>query len=166
MNYYAIILLVLMTALLGCDKNMDSKDIIPKEKSISNTKLGILPKLISIPKKPISVLWKLDESKSTNRGQLLALLKFTDDDQKYILSKSKEFEKNQNDTISKEVFENWLPDDAKTGIITKIKGDLYELTDIYALQPNLFTNTEVSPYVNGAITPLSSGYILISLYAM
>jgi hypothetical protein len=43
---------------------------------------------------------------------------------------------------------------------------MYELSGVMALKPDLFTRTDLSPYVNGSVTPLSGGYILVSLYAL
>ena len=129
-----------------------------------HTEVGILNKLISIPAEPITVKWEINESKET--GSLRALLKFKDEDKLHILKNSASFDKLENDTLDSESCEQWLPEDAKVGIETKKNGSAYTLIDVIAIQPNLFTQTELSPYVNGSITPLSGGYILVSLYSM
>lgn len=63
-------------------------------------------------------------------------------------------------------YETWLPAESKESLKTELVNGSYELKNILALQPGLFAQTELSPYVNGSITPLSGGYILVSLYSM
>jgi hypothetical protein len=93
-------------------------------------------------------------------------LEFSASDKVYILENSPQFDSISNDRISAEFYDTWLPDRAKNGIKKKAVHNMYELSGIVALKADLFTKTDLSPYVNGSITPLSGGYILVSLYAL
>lgn len=158
-KYLVFILLILS----GCDSSVSTTE--PMNITV-HEELGILPKLISLPKQPLSVKWQVDESSKTNTGSLRALLEFSSEDKASILENSPEFDSKSNDRINAEFYDTWLPDSAKANIQTQAVGDMYELSGIMPLKADLFTSAELSPYVNGSITPLSGGYILISLYAM
>lgn len=156
--------LIIILLIFGCEKEMT---VAKEEKTIQiHTEMGVLDKLISLPKKPIAVKWSIDESSSQGSGNLTVLLEFTETDKKYLVENSKAFEKERNDKIDVDFYNNWLPEEAKKSIKTKTINGNYELIDIKALQPNLFNKTELSPYVNGSITPLNHGFILLSLYSM
>ena len=145
-----------------------------------HTELGLLPKLISLPRQPVSVIWRLTEDHERNQGCLSAVLKFKKSDYEYILGNSRPFEKKDNAKILSEVYDKWLPDDAKAGIEIKPTGDVYEIIgttpkltgELYvvigvsSLQPNLFADAERSPYIMGEITPLKNDFIYVELASM
>ncbi len=158
-KYLVFVLLILS----GCDSVVSTTEPM---NIIVHEEMGILPKLISLPKQPISVKWQVDESSERNTGSLRALLEFSATDKAAILANSPEFDSKSNDRINAEFYDTWLPDSAKTNIQKQSVGDMYELSGIMPLKADLFTSAELSPYVNGSITPLSGGYILISLYAI
>jgi hypothetical protein len=158
MSRWFFILCVLLFS--GCDNTAEPT------RPIVHDELGILPKLISLPKQPISVKWQLDESPEKNTGSLRALLEFSPQDKVFILENSPKFDSKQNDRISIELFDAWLPERAKDSIEARLVDGMYELSGVMALKPDLFTRTDLSPYVNGSVTPLSGGYILVSLYAL
>jgi len=158
------VLLLTSLILIGCDNKMPASS---EQSTIQiHTEVGILNKLISIPAEPLSVKWEINESKERGTGSLRALLEFNEQDKQDILQKSTEFENKTNDRIDAAFFDTWLPAESKEGIETELVSGSYLLKDTFALQPDLFTQTELSPYVNGSITPLSGGYILIALYSM
>jgi len=167
-NTIRLKLFVLLIALLifGCDEKMTVSTQQNTNLNQIHTDIGILNKLISLPKEPISVRWELDESPERDNGSLNVLLEFTNTDKKFILNNSDSFEKQQNDLINTVFYQNWLPEKSKKGIRTKAIKNNYELLNVIPLQPNLFNKTDLSPYVNGSITPLSNGFIFLSLYAM
>lgn len=157
------IILIALLSLAGCDNKMNSKS--EAEKVTISYEMGLLPRLMSIPGKPVSVKWELDESRE-NAGNLVALLEYSTADKQNIITNSNKVENPSSDRIDAEFYDNWLPEEAKKGIETnKIEG-VYELKGVIPLLPNLFTQTELSPYVNGSVTPLAGGYILVALYAM
>ncbi len=159
---YSLLLLTLI--LFGCDNKMPSSaEQFNKEIHIE---IGILDKLISLPAEPLSVKWDIDESKQSGNGSIRALLEFSEQDKKSILDKSSAFENKSNDRIDSVFFDTWLPAKAKEGIQVKKVKAVYELDGVMALKPDLFTQTKLSPYVNGSITPLAGGFILVSLYSM
>lgn len=158
-KYLVFILLILS----GCDNTVSTTEPM---KLTSHDEIGILPKLISLPKEPLSVKWQVDESSENNTGSLRALLEFSAKDKATILENSPEFDSKSNDRINAEFYDTWLPDSAKANIKTQPVDDMYELSGIMSLRADLFSKAELSPYVNGSITPLSGGYILVSLYAM
>ena len=131
-----------------------------------HTEIGVLNKLISLPTEPLSVKWDIEESKQSGNGSIRALLEFSKQDKQSILNKSSGFDNKSNDRIDEVFFDTWLPAEAKDGIEVKKINGVYELVGVMALQPNLFTQTKLSPYVNGSITPLAGGFILVSLYSM
>ncbi len=69
-----------------------------------------------------------------------------------------------------EIYDSWLPDDAKFGIEVKIVeqayGQGYEMIGIFRMEANLFANPEFSAYMHGGITPLKNGYISLELQTM
>lgn len=128
---------------------------------------GNLPKLMSLPRQPVSVMWQCNEDQKRGDGILSALLKFSDDDYAFILENSQSYDQKINAKMLSEHFNQWLPDDAKKDITVQPYGEgLYELTGIFGKKPNLFTETQLSPYIHGGIIPLHHGYIYISLYSM
>jgi hypothetical protein len=159
--WYLVFFIIFM--LSGCDNTVSTTE--PMNITVYD-ELGILPKLISLPKQPLSVKWQVDESSERSTGSLRALLEFSAPDKAYILENSPQFDSISNDRINAEFYDAWLPDSAKTSIKTQAVDDMYELSGIVALKADLFTKAELSPYVNGSITPLSGGYILVSLYAL
>ena len=158
------ILLLMPLILIGCDNQMPASSEQSNNKI--QTEIGILNKLISIPAEPLSVKWEINESKERGTGSLRALLEFSVQDKLDILKKSNAFDNKTNDRIDANFYDTWLPAESKESVRTELVSGSYELKDILALQPDLFTQTELSPYVNGSITPLSGGYILVSLYSM
>jgi hypothetical protein len=165
MKTMTILLIVASMLLLGCD-NMTENNMI-KTESI-HTEIGILPKLISLPRQPVSVKWRREQFHRD--FLLLALLKFTESDYNYIIENSQTFEGKGNRFMAPETYDNWLPDDAKSGIIAKpltaAGVTAYELIGITPLKANLFANRDLSSYIHGSITPLRNGYILIGLQTM
>lgn len=156
--------LLLVLILIGCD-NMNSSTNESANIEI-RTELGILPKLISLPRQPLSVKWEIRESKEKGTGYLRALLEFNPEDSQYIIENSKHFESQTNDRINVEFYEEWLPEKIKSDLSIMQEDKTYVLLGVKALQPNLFIQTKLSPYVNGSITPFTHGYILVSLYSM
>jgi hypothetical protein len=150
----------------GCDNTVSTTE---PTRPIVHDELGILPKLISLPKQPISVKWQLDEYPEKNTGNLQALLEFSPQNKIFIIENSPEFDSKQNAILRIELFDAWLPEHAKDSIEVRVVDGIvgaYELSGVRGFKPDLFTRTDLSPYVNGYITPLSGGYILVSLYAM
>lgn len=144
------------------------------------TELGILSKLISLPKQPVSVKWRLNENQERRQGYLAVLLEFKASDYAYILENSRPFDLKNNARILSEIYEKWLPDHAKTGIeikptgdsyeiigtTEKLTGEIYEVIGVSPLQPNLFADAERSSYIEGEITPLKNGFIFVGLSSL
>lgn len=159
---YLTILSVLF-CITGCDNKMNSSS--KSEKINVSYEMGLLPKLMSIPGKPLSVKWQVGETRE-NSGNLVALLEYSVEDKQNILNNSNKFENPSSDSINAEFYDSWIPDAAKKGIEIEKMDDAYKLKEVIPLLPNLFTQTELSPYVNGSITPLADGYIFVALYSM
>jgi len=155
--------LTLLLSLFGCDGAAEKTS--SAEKIQVSYEPGLLPKLMSIPGKPISVKWQIDESKF-NAGSLIALLEYSAEDKLYILKNSHAYENISHDRIGAGFYDSWIPASAKKGIEVIKHDSVYELKGVIPVLPNLFTRTELSPYVNGRVTPLAGGYILVSLYSM
>jgi len=131
-----------------------------------NNKPGLLPKLISLPKQPKTVLWQLEEAPGRDSGSLTALLSFDENDYRYIVDHSPKTEANTNQLMPPDFYKKWVPESLRNTIKTATNGDSLELLGIKSLQPELFTQAELSPYKNGSVTPLGNGCILVSLYSM
>lgn len=161
MPYQSLVLILLI--LLGCDNTVSTTE---STNITVNHELGILPKLISLPKQPLSVKWQVDETREKGTGSLRALLEYSAEDKTFVLESSPMFDNKTDDRINAKFYDTWLPDSAKENINIQLVDDMYELSGITPLRADLFTKTDYSPYVNGSITPLSGGYILVSLFAM
>jgi hypothetical protein len=133
------------------------------------TEIGILSKLISLPRQPILVKWKI-ENNHGNDSALLALLKFNEKDYDFIIKNSEPSKRKTHEIWPIEIYDSWLPDDAKFGIEVKIVeqayGQGYEMIGIFRMEANLFANPEFSAYMHGGITPLKNGYISLELQTM
>ncbi len=169
MKIQAIVFLLICMILFGCKNDSNRRNPSELDKFDYNkiqTELGVLPKLMSLPKQPLSVKWNISENSKHGTGFLVALFKFLESDYKYILDNSHPFENKVNDRINIEYYDKWLPSDAKISIRTKTNGEVYELIGIFGFKPNLFTKTQLSPYIHGNIIPLNNGYIWVELYTM
>lgn len=156
------LLLFMNMIILGCDNMKDTIDI---DNGSIQTELGILPKLISLPRQPVTVKW-MTEKVRRDESALTVLLKFNEMDYNYIINHSQPLKRKTNDMMWPKLYDKWLPEDAKTGIEAKLVGDVYELIGIRGLEANLFSNPDLSSYIHGSITPLKNDYILVVLYAM
>lgn len=157
------VIVLIFLLLTGCD---ESPDPTASPRVLTSTDRLLLEKFISLPRPPISVKWEVVEIPARGTGSLIALLEFTLKDKRYILNHGKPFELQVNDRMNAEFYDSWLPAVAKSDIRVSLQGISYELHDVTSSQADMFTNTELSPYVNGSITPLAKGYILVSLYSM
>lgn len=158
-----LIFILLCLILTACD---ETSTPVEPERVFTSTDRVLLAKFISLPRQPVSVKWEVVEIPARGTGSLTALLEFTAKDKRYITNNSKPFELQVNDRINAEFYDTWLPVVAKSDIKVSLQGDSYELHGVPSFQPDMFTNTALSPYVNGSITPLATGYILVSLYSM
>lgn len=157
-----LLILIIAAIATGCDKDMKTE----QSTSTINTELGILPKLISLPKQPKKVLWQVTEQKGKDNGTLVALLSFSDADYDYIVQKSQTTEANIDDVMDGDFYEKWVPEKLRQQIKIQKNGDRVELIGIKRMKPDLFTQAEISPFKNGSVTPLGEGYLLVSLYSM
>jgi hypothetical protein len=127
--------------------------------------LGVLPKLISLPRTPTWVKWQNDARAGGQAGRLRVLLRFSPEDHAYVVEHSKLFERRGNELLDPVEFA-WIDEAAKVGIETAERRGRVELLGVEPRQANLFAEAELSPYVNGKLTPLPDGYIFVSMYAM
>ena len=157
------IVAALIIALPGCENQM------PNEKSPTpevNVELGALPKLITLPKGPTEVRWEVLERAQGQAATLRALLRFSEEDYAAIVADSEVYDQRGNARIDRDVYDAWIIDAAKAGIEAREKGSrYYELVGVEPRKANLFWNAELSPYVNGRITPLQDGYVFVSMQA-
>jgi hypothetical protein len=129
----------------------------------THRELGVLPKLISLPREPIAAKWEVEENKQA--GTLRALLKFSAADYEHIVRESETFDRRGNEILDAAMFD-WIDEEAKHGIEATRDGSSVELVDVEPRRANLFSRAELSPYVNGKITPLADGFVLVAMYAM
>ena len=115
------LILLIVIFIFGCDEKMPAATT--QSSNQIHTEIGILNKLISLPKEPLSVKWELNESKETGTGYLNVLLEFNDGDKAYILNNSEAFETQRNDKMEMKFYRDWLPEKAKNDIETKAHKD-------------------------------------------
>ena len=153
-------LLVIVTVIIGAcgDKDMAPTNLI-------HTELGILPKLISIPYDVISVKWQEPSSTERDAQNLLVLLQFSEVDALKIVENNPQM-LNSSIALPRVLYENWVPALAKHSIEFEQQGENFHLKNITVLEPNSFTKTQLSPFVNGKVYALPNGYFLIDLYSM
>jgi len=163
MVYLKSLFLIIIISLVSCD---DKPDRIYAEKHDVSFDADILNKLMSFPRYPISVKWETRELNNKEAGSLVALLEYSEQEYHDIVKSSKPFDTVRNDRLAIYLYDTFLPDKSKQGIHTQSDGVYYELLNVSALHANIFTNSELSPYVNGSVTPLSNGFVLVSLYSM
>lgn len=152
---------ILLLSLTACGEPRKKSSEAP----IIQTELGVLPKLISLPKQPIAVRW-LPPSEQLPDSSLDALLKFSSDDYAYILDHSQPGAATRNVQLPKEYVEAWVPAEVRAKIEKTVHQDLVELHGIHQREPDIFTQTQLSPYIHGSFIPLGDGYILLNLYSM
>jgi len=146
-----LLIILLCTLFSGCDVEMNNETAIINK---INTDLGILPKLMSLPKQPLHVKWEVNEEDNKDNGTLVALLHYSADDYRYIMENSRALEANNNDRMPVEFYKKWVPIKLRDSIKVEEKDNTYELMGIKPLDPGLFRSTGPSPYVNGNVTPL------------
>ncbi len=172
MKTLTVLLIFASTLLSGCDEMTElllSGDLSGTRNKHSKsfyTEIGILPQLISMPRQPVAAKWEIERYYQDD--SLVALLKFTESDYKYVIENSMPYETIAEGKVSAEVYDQWLPDDAKSGITVKpfqsMGVSAYELIGINRQQANLFTDPKRSSFCDGFIIPLKNGYILAFLY--
>ena len=119
--------------------------------------------MISLPREPIAAKWEVEENKQA--GTLRALLRFSAADYDHIVRESETFDRRGNEILDASMFE-WIDAEAIRGVESKRDGSSVELLDVEPRRANLFSRAELSPYVNGKITPLADGFVLVAMYAM
>ena len=157
------IVAALLTALPGCEDQMpNTKSSTPEV----NVELGTLAKLITLPKQPTEVRWEVLERAQGQAATLRVLLRFSEEDYAAVVEASDVYDQRGNARIDKTVYDGWIIAAAKVGVDAREKGSrYYELIGVEPRQANLFWNAKLSPYVNGRITPLSDGYMFVSMQA-
>lgn len=125
--------------------------------------LGNLPRLISLKVLPSSVRWHISENQQ--RGSLTALLKFSANEYDRIVKASPAIGQGS-DSLPQPFFDEWVPKNLK--LSTRRLPDLkrVELVGLPPRRPDWFTEGRLSPFVNGQLTTLGEGYLLLSLYSM
>lgn len=135
-------------------------------KTVIHDELGLLPQLISLPEQPIAVRWQEPDPSNRERANLIALLKFAPQDYEEIVGSSPNFDTITDERLPEKVFDQWVDESIAAHLTTEKDHGVVTLRGVHALKPNLFTKAEASPFVNGSITPLGKGYILLILSSM
>ncbi len=154
-----IIAIFFSILLIGCEKVKDP-DTVKSEHEIHH-ELGLLPKVMSMPATPLKVKWQLSGDRN-----LYALLTYSSEDYQFIIENSTPFEVVSNAKLGADFYRDWLENEIKLNVIYHDDYDRYEIIGAHDIQPSLFTQAEYSPFVNGSVTPLGNGLILVSLYTM
>lgn len=165
MKILAVFFLLFAVLIEGCGNEMKTEDSANTYKGVQ-TELGFLPKLINLPKAPLSVKWEVIEDEGRDTGRLFALLGFTEGDYDGIVKACPPFEAGGADSLSPELFERWVPEALKNRLNTKKNGGRIELLNVRRLKPDLFVDPGRSPFVNGRVLPLGDGYLFIHLHSM
>lgn len=152
------VLLVLLL-LVGC------KEVMEENTSSAHTELGMLPKLITLPKPPVSVKWVVREHPfdggRVDDAQLTALLKFTPKDYQYIIEHSREYGATAETSMAERFLSQSVPMSDSSATSKKLRNR--EFDGFPPKEPNLFVVGIKSPYAKGKIYPLGDGYIIVSM---
>lgn len=152
----------------GCDDSMpDQSANTPADSAInSSSDAGDLANFISLPRQPQTVEWEQSQHRQGNDSGLVARLHFSDADYEYILQNSTRFEVQSNELVEKTFYDRWIAGDQPYVGPIENQGEFVVLTNIHAMEPNLFTQKESSPFIHGRMIPLGDGVIILSLYTM
>lgn len=156
-------LIILFPMLTGCTEPMNTT---ASDKTVINQELGLLPKLISLPKQPIAVRWQEPDPDDRERANLIALLTFTPQDYQEIIESSPKFDVIRDERLPEDMFNKWVGESVSDQLTTEKDNGVVILKGVHALKPDLFTKTDTSPFVNGSITPLGEGNLLVVLSSM
>ena len=142
LSLYMMMLLVNMLS-TGCDKVLNPERVA---NATLNTELGMLPKLISLPKQPKHVLLASCGSGWENNSTLVALQTYSNADYDFIVKNSEATEAYSKDVMNADFYEKWMPEKLKPLIKAQQKDDSVELRGIKCLLPQLFTQADLSPF--------------------
>jgi len=127
--------------------------------------VGTLDKLLSLPHPPISVRWEVEEQHAGATGTLRALLQFTPEQHQAIVDQSPAFDRRADEVLSAEEYA-WLPKRVLADVDVVEEKGRYRLVGVEPRKADSFLKADLSPYVNGKITPLPGGYVFVTAYAM
>lgn len=144
----------------------DEIDESAKKGSETRSELGALESLVSLPRKPETIRWENDDSKTGDNSSLIVLMHFSAEDYKFIIENSRKFEVQNDELVDKAFYERWLKERLPSTVQVTSQGDFVILQDIHAMEPNLFTQADLSPYIHGRMIPLGEGHVVLSLYTM
>lgn len=155
-----LLFFLVLLFLVGCE------EVIQDATPSAHRELGILPKLIALPKPPVSVKWVVHEQPYKDgpvvSAQLTALLRFAPEDYHYIVQNS-----HDHGAISEaSMVDGFLGRFASASdrpAIAPAEPNGYESGGFPAKEPNLFIVGFKSPYAKGKIYPLGGGYIIVSM---
>jgi len=159
MRYILIFSLLL---LISCGDNMETNT---ENNPPVNTEMGLLNKLISFPKQPESLKWQVHETEG-DAANLVALLVYSPDDVSVILANSPALTAKGVTRFPQAFFEEWVPAKITASMNKQINEAVVTLPDVHAYAPDVFTQTDLSPFVNGTLYDLGDGYLLLDLSAM
>lgn len=159
MKSNSLITILLFIFLAGCLDRGDP-DTVKSDHKIHD-ELGPLPKIMSMPATPLKVKWQL-----SGDINLCALLTYSPEDYQFVVENSTPFEIINNVKIDASFYREWLENEIKLDVIYHGDYDRYEIIRAQAVQANLFTKAQYSPFVNGSVTLLGHGKVLVSLDAM
>ena len=163
MKYSTYLFIFFFSLLLGCEESTP----VEIEKTIEiHTALAHLPKLMSLPKPPLTVKWQINDKVHHDSGTLYALLNYSQVDYDYIISNSPTYELQHNARINIAFYKGWVPQSLQASIATEEINGNYDLAGIVPLKPDLFTKAAMSPFIHGRLIPLGEGYSLVLLYSL
>jgi len=157
MKFNYLIAIIVSILLIGC-KEVKDPDTVKSEHEV-HYELGLLPKIMSMPATPLKVKWQLSGDRN-----LYALLTYSQEDYKFVIENSTPFEVVSNTKLNDTFYRDWLENKIK--LDATYHNGSYEIIGVHDVQANLFVQAEHSPFVNGSVTPLGEGIVLVSLYAM
>ena len=132
-----------------------------------NIELADLSLLISLPRTPISVKWmKNPVSQHTTDAALTILLKFSEEDYRYVVQNSTAFETKSDEILEQDTYDTWIAPLNIESITAQPQGEYVALSNVSSMAPNLFTQAKKSPFIHGRLVALGDGFVFLSLYSM
>lgn len=173
MKILSIVVTIILTAItLGCENNTGHQYQSEQSKDSNmkvSTELGILTKLMPLPYNPSIIAWGIDEKRTPARdvaGTLYVLLKYSEEEYNKVVKNSTPYDNpNVLMYIRSNFYTQWIPETLKAKLNVKELSDRFQVLDVQSAEPNLFIDTDLSPYVNGRLTFLDNEHVFIMLHS-
>lgn len=158
--------MILLSLLMGCADDNEG-NTMETEEQIKGGDLSLLKKLIKLPDDAYEIKWEAKEDSSGGLTSLSVFFRLPEVGYNTAVTNSIAFDTPIKDSqVSIQVVESWFPQELKSKFSTVQNGEAYILKDVETKSANDFVIGGMSPFVNGQLTLLGDGYLLLQMYTM